>query len=85
MTLEPNNAQRVTEYARRAGISFKEAVNQLLAKGLRSTLAEVDAAPFSVSARPMGLKSGIDPGRLNQLADELEVDAFLGGIFLVKD
>ncbi|MGF1679231.1 MAG: hypothetical protein ACFCUX_08560 [Candidatus Methylacidiphilales bacterium] len=77
LTLETANAQRVTEYAKRAGISFKEAVNQLLAKGLRGTLAEVESHPFSVKARPMRLRAGIDLGRLNQLADELEVDAFL--------
>ncbi len=37
----------------------------------------VDEPPFRVEARPLGLRAGIDPARLNQLNDELEVDAFL--------
>lgn len=37
----------------------------------------VDQEPFRVEARPLGLRAGIDPARLNQLNDELEVDAFL--------
>ena len=37
----------------------------------------VDEPPFRVDARPLGLRAGIDPARLNQLNDEQEVDAFL--------
>lgn len=77
LTLEETNARRVKEFARRAGIPFKQAVNELIAKGLHSTVAESEVVPFSVRARPMGLRAGIDPLKLNQLADDLEVDSFL--------
>ncbi len=30
---------------------------------------------FKVRARPMGLQPGINPARLNQIADDLEVEA----------
>jgi hypothetical protein len=33
-------------------------------------------APFVVRARQMGLRVGLDAGRLNQLADELEAEGF---------
>jgi hypothetical protein len=33
--------------------------------------------PFVVAARPMGLRAGVDAGRLNQMGDELEAEAHL--------
>ena len=35
-----------------------------------------DRPAFVVTARPMGLRAGIDPTSFNKLADELEADAF---------
>jgi hypothetical protein len=35
---------------------------------------------FVVNARSMGLRAGIDPTTLNKVADELEIDAALGGL-----
>jgi hypothetical protein len=32
---------------------------------------------FKVKPRPMGLRAGIDPATLGDLADDLEVEAFL--------
>ncbi len=56
--------------------SFKEALNQAVRAGLSHAAEDGEAAPFVVRARRMGLRPGIDPGRLNQLADELEAEAF---------
>jgi hypothetical protein len=33
--------------------------------------------PFRVEARSLGLKPGIDPNKLNQLVDELEVQEYV--------
>ena len=57
--------------------SFKETLNQAIRAGLSGS-GSVEDAPFDVHVRRMGLRAGIDPGRLNQLADELEAEAFLG-------
>ena len=44
-------------------------------------IAQFPDAPYQsepkTRARPMGLRTGIDPARLNQLADDAEVAAFL--------
>jgi len=37
----------------------------------------VGATQFIIKARPLGLRSGIDPASFNKLADDLEIDAFL--------
>jgi len=36
--------------------------------------------PFRVTARPLGLRPGIDPRKMNQLADELETQAILAAM-----
>ncbi len=57
------------------GLSFKVALNEAIQRGL-ATLA-ADEEPFVVEASPLGLRAGIDPARLNAMADELEADAFV--------
>jgi len=59
------------------GQSFKVTLNQAIRKGLAGIELTVNDDPFVVSPRPMGLRTGIDPARLQQMADELEVEAFL--------
>jgi hypothetical protein len=44
---------------------------------LAGVAATPDEQPFRVPAQPLGLRSGIDPARLNALNDDLAVDAFL--------
>ena len=62
---------------KRSGQSFKEVLNQAILKGLAKECIEPDEEPFVVEARPMGLRAGIDGGRLNALVGDLEADAFL--------
>ena len=58
--------------------SFKETLNQAIRAGLAGGEGYcVEDAPYVVIARRMGLRAGIDPGRLNQLADEMEAESFL--------
>lgn len=78
VTLEPNIAERLKDYARRNRLSFKAALNTLLRRGLGAQDSPAEAlAPFIVTPAPTGFAPGIDPGRLNQLVDELEVKAFV--------
>lgn len=57
--------------------SFKETLNAAVRAGLGGKPLKKKATKFVVKARPLGLRSGIDPASFNKLADDLEVDAFL--------
>jgi hypothetical protein len=67
-----------TEASRRGG-SFKKALNEAVRRAFRPGPAAGSAPPFVVKAKSMGLRPGIDPARLSELADEMETDAFLAG------
>ena len=56
--------------------SFKQTLNEAVRRGLKGEAGE-EMPAFTVKARPMGLRSGIDPARLRDLDDELEVQEFL--------
>lgn len=77
VTLDPDVEQLLRDAMKQRRQSFKEAFNQAIRAGLSGAggLGVADR-PFTLQAQPMGLRAGIDPGRLNQLADELESDAF---------
>lgn len=77
VTLDPDVEQLLRDAMQRRRLSFKDALNQAIRVGLsRSTDPQSDETPFIVRARQMGLRAGVDAGRLNQLADELEAEAF---------
>ncbi len=78
VTLEPNVAERLKDYARRNRLSFKEALNTVLRRGLGSQDSRAGTLPrFVVEPAPTGFTPGVDPRRLNQLVDELDVDDFI--------
>ena len=77
VTLDPDVEQLLRDAMQRRRLSFKDALNQAIRSGLsRSNDTKAVEAPFVVRARQMGLRAGIDAGRLNQVADELEAEAF---------
>jgi hypothetical protein len=77
VTLDADVEQLLRDAMQRRRLSFKVALNQAIRAGLsRSTESQTTEAAFVVHARPMGLRVGIDAGRLNQLADELEAEGF---------
>lgn len=57
--------------------SFKETLNDAIRSGLGAKPPTQKRPRFSIKARPMGLRPGIDPTGLNKLIDDLEVDAIL--------
>ena len=77
VTIDPDVQQLIQDVMQQSHQSFKETLNQALRRGLADMLSQADEPPFRVEARPLGLRAGIDPARLNQLHDDLEVDAFL--------
>lgn len=77
VTLDPDVQQLLRDAMQRRRLSFKEALNQAIRSGLSRTPNPSDGeAPFVVRARRMGLRAGIDAGRLNQMTDELEAESF---------
>ena len=75
LTVEDDLVRRLKELARTSGRSFKEVVNETIRRGL--SLGEgpaPDLPPFTVRPRKCGFRSGIDPARLNQLYDEMELE-----------
>ena len=82
VTLDPDLAARLKELARQRGVSFKEALNSVLRRGL-SEEAET-SRPYRVEARHAGLKPGIDLTKALQLADQLEDQEILRKLELRK-
>lgn len=76
VTLDPATERLVRLAMAERGQSFKAVLNEAVQRGLMELDAESEP-PFEVVPQRMRLRAGIDPGRLNALADELEVDAFV--------
>lgn len=76
LTLDDDVADALKERARHLDQPFKQVVNDVLRCGLRPD-AVTSAEPYVVRPLNFGLRPGVDPLRLNQLADELEVEAYL--------
>ena len=77
LTLDDDVAIVLREEAERSGLPFKQVVNQTIRLGLRAAGTRQTAPePFRTVPRAFGFKPGIDPDRLNQIADELEAEEF---------
>lgn len=77
VTIDADVEQLLRDAMQQRRQSFKEALNQALRAGLSGAGGSgVADPPYSLRPQPMGLRAGIDPGRLNQLADGLESDGF---------
>ena len=75
LTLEDDLAKKLKELARGTDRKFKEVVNDAIRKGL--SLGEpppADQERFVVRARACGFRTGVDPTKLNQLYDDLEME-----------
>jgi hypothetical protein len=77
VTLDPDVERLLKETAHRTRQSFKEVLNNAVREGLRGRTGNRRSKQFVVKARSLGLRPGIDPARLGELADDLETEAFL--------
>lgn len=79
ITLDDDLFQVLEREANTRRISFKEMVNSTLRRGLALEHSSATTPKTKVVAKPFGggLLPGIDPDRMNQLYDELEVESFL--------
>ena len=77
VTLEPEVEIRLREVVRKHGLTFTEALNQAITRGLAELPCDMDKTPFVQESFPMGLRAGYDSTHLDSLNDDLETDAFL--------
>jgi hypothetical protein len=77
VTLEPDLATRLKEYAHRRQTSFKAALNAAVRRGLSAQEPPASSRRrFVVNPHSSPFRPGIDSGKLNQLADQLEAENF---------
>ena len=79
LTLDDDLALKLKELVRSTDRKFKEVVNDAIRKGL--SLGEpppADQERFVVRARACGFRAGVDPTKLNQLYDDLEMEDLRG-------
>ncbi|MGO9255232.1 MAG: hypothetical protein ACLQU1_02860 [Bryobacteraceae bacterium] len=77
LTLEPDVAQQIRQRIAEKKLSLKRVVNDALRTGLAEARRKEKVPPFKVDPHSFKFKPGIDPDKLNQLVDELEVEDFL--------
>jgi len=77
ITIDDDLARRLQDEMRARGTNFRQTLQNVLARGLESKPRAVKDEAFRVQARPMGLKAGIDPARLQDFDNDLEVERFL--------
>ncbi len=75
LTLDDDLAGLLQQRALRLGLSFKEVVNRTLRAGLGEAARPQQDPPKTIP-HAFGFRPGIDLDKLNQLADELEVEEF---------
>jgi len=75
LTLDDEVAERLKEQASLHGQSFKEVINTALRRGLGFE-EPAERSVYRVKPHSSGFMPGVDPGKLNQLLDELEVETF---------
>lgn len=77
LTLDDHLARQLKEIARLRDESFKTVVNAVIRRGLRQAdKPSRRPAPFEVRPKSCGFRIGIDPHKLNQLVDTLEIEDF---------
>jgi hypothetical protein len=76
VTLDRDVERLLKEAMHRSRRTFKETLNRALRAALGGEPARSERPEFVLTARPLGLRAGIDPTSFNKLADELEADAF---------
>lgn len=75
VTLDEDVVQLLRAATERSRASFKQVLNTAVRRGLKGEQAAVEE-PFVVTARPLALRPGIDPARIRDLDDELEIQEF---------
>ena len=78
LTLDDDLVAQIHALRRADGLSFKGAVNQLLRAGIQCRSQPQKPKRYRTKPKKLGFRPGYDPTKLNQLADEMEAEAFAG-------
>jgi hypothetical protein len=76
LTLDPDVERLLKQAMHGEKQGLKETLNAALRRGLAHHAPPKPAKAFVVEPKSMGLRAGLDPARLHELADELELEAF---------
>jgi len=76
LTLEPDIVERLKQEAALGKQSFKALVNNALRRGL-GLQPPKRSKPYRITPHSSAFLPGVDPTKLNQLADDFEAVAFL--------
>ena len=76
LTLDEDVADFLRAQSRLHDKPFKQVVNEVLRRGMAPGPQESELPKFRVVPNRSGLVPGVDPLRLNQLNDQLEVEDF---------
>jgi hypothetical protein len=77
LTIDDDLISQIEDLQRTQGLSFKGAVNYLLRAGIQHQTQPPKPKRHRTRPRKLGLRSGIDPTKLNQLLDDLDADEFV--------
>lgn len=77
LTLDADLAKQLKDLAHRQDQSFKQTVNDVVRRGLAAQAQRPPGARYTVLPHRGGFRPGIDPGKLNQLVDQLDVEDFV--------
>ena len=77
LTLDADVADYLRTQSRLRDKPFKQVVNETLRRGMAPKAEDPERPRFRVEPISGGFLPGIDPLRLNQLNDQLEVDDFI--------
>ena len=76
LTLDPDVARELKKKVETEHVTLREAVNSALRVGLRESKPK-EVAPFRIEPFNLELRPGIDPDKLNQFLDDLDVEEYL--------
>jgi hypothetical protein len=63
---------KLVELQKQRGVSFKDIVNQTLRLGLEQTAKLAHVPKFTVKARPMGQRPGLNYDNIGELLEQIE-------------
>lgn len=73
LTLDDDVAAKLKSEARRSGLTFRDAVNNAIRRGLASRVAAKQRQPFRVIARDLGaLRPGLSLDNIAEVLDQVE-------------